>query len=320
MPVFELSLDELRTYQGRNPRPDDFDSFWSAALDELRDVVPEVHLEPVPHPTPIAECFDLTFTGVRDARVYAKYLRPRAVAEPHPGVVVFHGYSGSSPDWFELIPYVAQGYSVVALDCRGQGGRSEDPGGVKGTTLSGQIVRGLGDSPDKLAFRQIFLDGVQLTRLLMDRPEVDPTRVAVTGASQGGGLTLAVAALEPSVRLAAATYPFLTDYLRTWEMDLASDAYAELREYLRRFDPTHANVQDMFTTLGYIDVQHLAPRIQAKVLMTTGLMDTVCPPSTQFAAYNKIRSPKEIVIYPDYEHEPYPGRDDRILAFFAAEL
>lgn len=320
MAVFELSLDALRTYQGRNPRPTDFDDFWATALAELSEVTEDVQLSPVEHPTPVAECFDLTFTGVRGARIYAKYLRPTSSVRPHPGVVVFHGYSGSSPDWFELIPYAAQGFSIMALDCRGQGGRSEDPGGVRGTTLSGQIVRGLGDSPANLAFRQIFLDGVQVTRLLMDRPEVDASRVAVTGASQGGGLTLAVAALEPSVRLAAATYPFLSDYLRTWEMDLATDAYAELREYLRRFDPTHANVDNIFQTLGYIDVQHLAPRIKAKVLMTTGLMDTVCPPSTQFAAYNKISAPKDMVIYPDYEHEPYPGRDDRILSFFAANL
>ncbi len=252
--------------------------------------------------------------------MYAKYLRPAGVVEPHPAVVVFHGYSGDSPDWFDLLPYVAQGFTVAALDCRGQGGRSQDVGGALGTTLNGHIVRGLDDNPQNLAFRHIFLDAVQLTRIVMDLPEVDGGSVGLTGASQGGAITLACASLEPRVRALAPVYPFLSDYLRVWQMDLATDAYDELRQYLRRFDPTHSRVMEMFRTLGYIDIANLTPRIEGTVLMATGLMDTVCPPSTQFAAYNKITSPKDIVLYPDFEHERLPGHDDRILRFLVREL
>ena len=322
MPAFDLPLDELRTYEGRNPRPDDHDVYWAEALAELDGVVPvaDVVVEPVEHVAPYAECSDLWFTGVRGARVYAKYLRPRGVEGPHPAVVVFHGYSGRSPDWFTLLPYVAQGFSVAALDVRGQGGRSQDVGGALGSTLEGHIVRGLGDVPRNLAFRHVYLDAVQLTRIVMDRPEVDAARVGVTGASQGGALTLACAALEPRVRAAASVYPFLSDFQRVWDMDLASDAYAELRSWLRRFDPTHSDIDAMWRTLGYVDVQHLAPRIEAPVLMLTGLMDQVCPPSTQFAAYNRIRSPKQMVLYPDFEHEDLPGGDDRILRFLVDQL
>ena len=96
-------------------------------------------------------------------------------------------------------------------------------------------------------------------------------------------------------------------------MDLAKDAYAELRTHFRHFDPRHDRKGEIFTRLGYIDVQHLAPRIEAKVLMGLSLMDNICPPSTQFAVYNAIRSPKEAVIYPDFGHEGLPGFGD--LAF-----
>ena len=60
---------------------------------------------------------------------------------------------------------------------------------------------------------------------------------------------------------------------------------------------------------------HLAPRIQADVQMAVGLMDTVCPPSTQFAAYNKITSPKDLRIYHDYRHENLPGNSDATFQF-----
>lgn len=249
------------------------------------------------------------------ARVHAKLTRPTGADGRHPAVLMFHGYSGNSGDWIGSLPYAAAGYTVAALDCRGQGGLSEDVGGVIGNTFRGHIIRGLDDSPEKLLFRQIFLDTAMLARIVMDMSDVDETRVGATGGSQGGGLTLACAALTPQIKLAAPTFPFLSDYRRVWKMDLAKDAYAELQEFFRRFDPRHEREDEIFTRLGYIDVQNLAPRIKATTTMALGLMDQLCPPSTQFAAYNKITAPKSLILYPDYGHEGLPGLSDDIFQY-----
>ena len=317
MPLIDMPLEDLKKYAGRNPRPDDFDAFWDASLAEMRAMDAKVELVPADFQTPQAECFDLWFTGVGGARVYAKYLRPRKASAKHPAVVQFHGYSGHCGDWADKLAYVSLGFSVAALDCRGQGGRSEDVGGVKGTTMGGQIIRGLDDSPRNLLFRRIFLDTAKLAGIVMDMPEVDPSRVGAMGGSQGGGLTLACAALEPRIARAAPLFPFLCDYQRVWEMDLAKNAYDELRIFFRHFDPLHRREAEIFTRLGYIDVQHLAPRIRGEVKMFTGLADITCPPSTQFAAYNKITAPKSMVIYPDFGHEGLPGSADATLQFMA---
>jgi len=317
MPVFEMPLAELRTYQGRNPRPADFDQYWDTALAEMRSVEANVELRPAAFQVPFAECFDLYFTGVGGACIHAKYLLPKGPKAVHPAVVEFHGYSGSSGDWSHKLKWIAQGFSIAALDCRGQGGLSQDVGGVTGNTLRGHIIRGLDDEPQNLLFRHIYLDCAQLAGIVMDMPEVDASRVGATGGSQGGGLTLACAALEPRIARAAPVLPFLCDYQRVWEMDLAVAAYEELKDYFRRFDPRHAREHEIFTKLGYIDNQHLAPRIKAKVLMIVGLMDTICPPSSQFAAYNKIAAEKEMLIYPDFGHEGLPGADDAIWEFMA---
>ncbi|MFD2081061.1 cephalosporin-C deacetylase [Actinopolymorpha cephalotaxi] len=322
MPLtFDMPREQLATYTGTNPRPADFDEYWDAALAELDALDPKVELEPADFQTAFAECFHLWFQGTGGARVHAKLLRPRNAAEQHPGVVHFHGYSGRSADWSELLGHVAMGYTVAALDCRGQGGLSEDVGGVTGWTLRGHIVRGLDDglaqAPEKLYYRHVYLDTALLARIVMGMDDVDENRVGATGGSQGGGLTLACAALEPRIRRAAPTFPFLTDYRRVWDLDLAKNAYAELQEWFRRFDPLHEREDEVFTTLGYVDVQHLAPRIRAEVLMGVGLGDQVCPPSTQFAAYNKITSPKSLRMYPDYGHEGLPGNGDAIYTFLA---
>lgn len=315
--LFDMPVEKLHTYQGTNPRPADFDQYWERGLAEMNAIKSKPELMPADFQTPFAECSHMYFRGVGGARVHAKLLRPKHASAPHPAVLMFHGYSGSSGDWVDKLGYVAMGYTVAALDCRGQGGLSEDNGAVQGWTLRGHIIRGLDDAPEKLYYHQMFLDTAQLAKIVMEMPDVDPKRVGAMGGSQGGGLTLACAALEPRIQRAAPVFPFLSDYQRTWEIDQAKDAYAELREYFRRFDPRHQRKTEIFTKLGYVDVQFLAPRIRGEILMSVGFMDTVCPPSTQFAAYNKITAKKSLLIYPDFGHEALPGNPDESFKFMA---
>lgn len=321
MPLtFDFPLEQLKSYQGITPRPADLDEYWERAITEMQLTNPRAELVPAEFQVPGIQCFHLYFNGVGGARVHAKFLRPSHIPSPRPAVLMFHGYSSDSSDWSHKLNYAAQGFVVAALDSRGQGGLSEDTGGVTGNTLHGHIIRGLEDAlagkPEKLLYRQHFLDAAQLAKIIMEMPEVDESRVGVTGWSQGGALTVACAALEPRIRKAAPVYPFLSDYRRVWEMDQARDAYAELRDYFRHFDPQHKREMEIFTMLGYIDIQHLAHRVRADVLWGIGLMDTICPPSSQFAAYNKISSPREMVIYPDFGHEDLPGMNDQIYQFF----
>ena len=320
MPLtFDFPLEKLKTYQGINPQPADFNPFWDESLAEMRALKPEIELVEADFQAPNANCYHLYFTGMGGARVHAKLLHPKTSTKPHPAVLMFHGYTGDSGDWADKLGYVAQGFTVAALDCRGQGGLSQDRGDVHGNSQHGHIIRGLDDAlqghPEKLLYRQIYLDTAQLAKIVMEMPEVDPTRVGATGGSQGGALTVACIGLEPRIKRAAPVFPFLADYQRVWEMDQAKDAYAELREYFRHYDPRHIQEKAIFEKLGYIDIQFLAPRIRAEVFWAIGLMDTICPPSSQFAAYNKITSPKSMIVYPDFGHEGLPGLNDKIFSF-----
>lgn len=318
MPIFEMPLSQMLVYQGTNPKPQDHHDYWERALKEMRALGTACELLPAAFSAPGVDCFDLYFTGVGGARVYAKLLAPRG-RENCPAMLRFHGYSGNSGDWAHHLAYAQAGFVVAAMDCRGQGGKSQDVGGVLGNTLHGQIIRGLDDpDPDKLLTRALFLDTAQLARIVMALPQVDAERVGATGGSQGGAMTLACAALEPRVARLAPVFPFMCDYRRVWDMDLAVNAYQELRDYFRLFDPQHKREEAVFTRLGYIDLQHLANRIQGETLLCTGLMDTICPPSTQFAAYNKITAKKRYELWPDYGHEGLPGGDDLIFGFMAS--
>lgn len=317
---FDLSMEELKSYHGTNPCPEDFDAYWERALGEMRQVDANVTVEPAKVQFPGAECFDLYFTGVGGSRIYAKYLRPQNRKKKVPLLLQFHGYTMNSGDWYEKLGAVSMGFAIAAMDCRGQGGKSEDLSARKGNTRLGHIIRGIDDDVDALLYRQIFLDCAQLAEILMGFEEIDENRVGALGGSQGGALTVACAALVPQIKRIAPFYPFLSDYQRAWEMGLESSAYMEIREYFRRFDPRHEREREFFTRLGYIDIQNLAKRINAEVLWTIGLEDQTCPPSTQFATYNKINAPKKMVIYPDYGHEYLPDYFDIAMQYLAALL
>lgn len=313
MPAFDYPLEQLKTYRGQNPRPADFDAYWERALAEMNAVAAAPTREKAGFENPIADCYHYTFNGVGGARVYAKLLVPKGLKadKAAPAAVSFHGYSGaSSSNWSDYFPLVAAGFVVAALDCRGQAGNSEDTGPAVLSTFRGQIIRGLKEDAEKLTFRSIFLDCAQLAGLVIDMPEVNPGRVTAYGGSQGGALTMACAALEPRIKRLVPVFPFLSDYYRVWQMDLAENAYEELRLFFRQQDPTHARETELFTTLGYIDICNLAPRIEGETLMGITLMDKICPPSTQFAAYNNIQAKKDCVIYPDYGHEMLPNWND----------
>lgn len=316
MPMLDMPLEELRRYSGCNECPEDLDSFWDKGIAEMEKLGTGCELAPAAFQVPGAECFELWFTGLGGARIHGHYARPANLQGKHPAVLQFHGYSGNCGGFAGLLSWVAAGFCCASMDCRGQGGLSEDNAVIRGTTHKGHIVRGLDeDSPDKLYFRNVFLDTAQLARIVMAFPEVDETRVGALGGSQGGGLTLACAALTPALNRAAPQMPFLSDYRRVWDMDLDKDAYQELRDYFRNFDPTHSREKEIFTRLGYIDVHNMAHRIACPIRMYTGLQDSICPPSTQFAAFNRIVSPKEMVLYPDFAHENYPGMDDEVLLY-----
>ena len=318
--MIDMPLEELKQFNGKNPKPENFDKFWDDSLAELASVDPDIKITPAEFQAPYADCYDLWFTGTRGGRIYAKFLSPKNLENPAPAVIEFHGLSGSSGDWIDKLSYVAAGFCVASMDCRGQGGQSFDPGGAIGNTLSGHIIRGLDDVPEKMYYRNVYLDCARLAQIVLDMSEVDPNRVCARGGSQGGGLTLACAALEPRICRAAPTFPYLCDYQRVWDMDLDQGAYQCMRDYFRRFDPRHERHNEVFLKLGYIDNQHLAPRIKAEIKMATGLMDTICPPSTQFAAYNKITSKKDVVLYPDFGHEGLPQFSDMQFQWFCELL
>lgn len=177
---------------------------------------------------------------------------------------------------------------------------------------TGNLLRGLRNGVNKCYYKKVYLDALKLLSFIFKMDNIDINRVATLGYSQGGALALVSSALDKRVNKVFSVYPYLSDFKRVWDMDLGGFAYQELKDYFKWYDPQHIYEKEMFEKLSYIDVKNFASYIQSDVTMVTGLIDTICPASTQFAIYNNIKSKKHHLIYPDFGHENINGLEDII--------
>ena len=312
-----MDIKEWDDYQGSGIKPPDFDIFWEDGLREMEALPLDYILEPVAIPSQVANFYHLTFKGVGGATVHCQLITPKETAgKKLKGMLQFHGYHTDSGDFQDKIGWAAEGFVVLALDARGQGGLSQDCTQTNGGIMKGLIIRGMEEGKGNLYFRQVFLDTAHAARILKEMAFVDETRIYAQGASQGGGLTIACAGLVPDLYRIYVSYPFLSDYRKAYALGAQTSAFEEIPYWFQFRDPLHKRETEVFDTLEYIDIQHFAPRIKAEVCWVIGMQDTIVPPVTQMATYNKLTSKKQLIVLPEYGHEYLPKVSDEMRSYF----
>lgn len=299
----DLPEAELRAYRSAQTDPSDFDAFWRRTLAESRDAAPAgAVLEPIDVGLRTLDVFDVTFPGFGGQPIRAWLRMPRGASGPLPAVVQYQGYGGGRGRPTENLVFAAAGFAHLHVDTRGQGsgwslGDTPDEG-VTGPQIPGVMTRGI-DSPDTYYYRRLFTDAVRAVDAVRALDAVDASRVAVTGGSQGGGITLAVAGLVDGLAAVAPQVPFLCDFPRALTIH-DTDPYHEVVRYLAQH---RGKVDRVLETLSYFDGVNFARRATAPAWFTVGLMDEICKPSTVFGAFNAYAGPKQIEVFPFNGHE-----------------
>jgi cephalosporin-C deacetylase len=304
MPQYDLPESELLGHRSSVVPPADLAEFWDDTLARARSRAWEPKTEQVDSGLELVEVLDVTFSGYDGEPIKAWYRRPAGTTRDLPVLVRYQGYTGGRGLPHQVGPWPLAGYAVLEMDSRGQGtgggwvGDTPDPHGHGPSWLGGFLTRGLTDPADHY-YRRLFTDAVLAVDAVRSLPGADADRIAVAGISQGGGISLAVAGLRDDVRAVMADVPFLSDFPRGAAI-ASTGPYLEVAAYLASHRDQVARV---FETLSYFDVSVLARTATAPALFSVALMDTVCPPSTVYAAYNAYGGDKEMRTYAFNDHE-----------------
>jgi cephalosporin-C deacetylase len=290
--------------------PADLEAFWAGTLAEARTHELNAVFTPIDTGLTVITTFDVTFAGYGGSPVRAWLHLPAGASGPLPVVVEYVGYGGGRGLAHERVLWANAGYAYFLMDTRGQGsswsvGDTPDPDVAGGPSHPGFMTKGILD-PATYYYRRVFTDGVRAVEAARAHASIDPSRVALTGGSQGGGISIAVASLVPDLAGIAPDVPFLSDFPRAVVIG-DQDPYTEVARYLKAHRDHTGRVLE---TLSYFDVAVLGRRASAPALFSVGLMDEITPPSTVYAAFNHYAGPKEITEYPFNDHEGGQGFHD----------
>ncbi len=304
MAFFDWPQSQLEAYLPARIEPADFDAFWAETLNEARQHPINARFEPFDAGLTTVEVYDVTFNGYAGQPIKGWLLLPRQRFDRLPCIVEYIGYGGGRGHPLEWLTWSSAGYAHFVMDTRGQGsfwrsGDTPDPE-PDGTNPQhpGFMTRGI-LSPRTYYYRRVFTDAARAIDAVRSHAMIDPEQIILTGASQGGGITLAAAALAPDVRLVMPDVPFLCHYQEAVTL-IDTDPYNEIVRFLK----VHRDKSEaVFNTLSYFDGVNFAARAKARALFSVGLMDTICPPRTVYAAYNHYAGEKTMAVYTFNNHE-----------------
>ncbi len=265
------------------------DEFWKSTRERLQKEPMESEIEPTREALPFQK-FKVTLrslNGVRFVSYLALPIQGEAPAKPWPVIVTTPGYGGTQQS--VMLSECQRGYAILQVFPRGQGD-SDALWKIKGDKLTAKL-----DQPEGAYYQGAYVDVMRAIEFVASREDLDRSRIALVGTSQGGGFSLAVAALDPRVKAVVAHVPFLCDF------PLAAQTSDSLVKKL--LDKAGRNNDAALKTLSFFDPKELAPHLNIPVLMSAGGKDEVCPKATIQSVYDRIPSATKLLkVYPDLPH------------------
>jgi cephalosporin-C deacetylase-like acetyl esterase len=291
----------LLDYKGspKLKKPADFKAYWDRTRKELAACPMNATITPVPERnSATGNLYKVTLNSFGNVTIACWYFVPKDVdpLNPKPGDKKYPAQQ-LMPGWGgEMGPVdrTSEGLITLSLNPRGHG-PSNDYFPLPPSHHTWNI-----DNPETYYYRAAYMDCVRGIDFLSSRPEVNHSHIGAEGNSQGGALTVAVAALDPRITCACSNVTYLSNF---WDFGKLGTLGSGVTFLEMMNDPVKgAKVQK---TLAYIDVANLAGWIKCPLQVCVGGEDRVCPPICGITVLNRLPKgvQKELVIDPVADHE-----------------
>ena len=282
--------------------PSDFDAFWQKNLEDLSKVPIDFKMTPAPqYTTDTMDCWVVNLTVSNQGQSIYGYLFIPKNAKPGSCPIVLCPPGAGIKTIKEPLRhryYGENGCIRFEMEIHGLNPEMTDEAFKEISKAfsgreNGYLQNGL-DNRDNYYMKRVYLACVRAIDFLTTLPEWDGRNIAVQGGSQGGALAIVTAGLDKRVTACVANHPALSD--------MAGYKAGRAGGYPHFFRVEGMDTPDKLNTMAYYDVVNFARRLQCPVYMTWGYNDDTCPPTTSYAVYNVITSPKESLITPINEH------------------
>lgn len=298
MGYMEDVTKDLYNYLPALTKKEDFDEFWEKTIQETKSIPLHAERNLVDYPSTHVKVYSISYHGMDDTRINGWYIVPTFVKkDKYPCLIHYHGFTGNRGQPSDFMHWISMGIAVISVDCRDQGGITGNRAPSNHGFAHNVASKGVLDK-DEYYYRFVYMDCLKAIDFACEQEEVDVTKIVIEGGSQGGGLGMAVCALDDRPILALVDVPSSSNLVSRVEGN--HGAFSSVAEYLKKH-PNQTNL--VLDNLSYFDTMNMADRIKCRVLASVGLKDDVCPAQMYFATYNRIVGEKQIEIYPFNGHE-----------------
>lgn len=294
--------------------PADFETFWNNAKNELAQLPMDARMTLLPERcTEKVNVYQVNIQNYGRSRLYGILCVPKAPGKypailrvPGAGVRPYNGDISTAEKGFITLEIGIHGIPVTmdpsVYTSLGQG------------ALSGYWNYNM-DNRDRFYYKRVYMGCVRANDFIDSLPQYDGTHLGVTGGSQGGALSIVTAALDARVKFLASFYPALSD--------VTGYLHGRAGGWPHYFDSTNFavnNTKEKISTLAYYDVVNFARLLKVPGYYSWGFNDETCPPTSTYAAYNQIKSPKQLFLALETGHWTYKEQDEKLSTWLQEQL
>lgn len=276
--------------------PSDFEEFWYKAIEDMRKGYTKIQQSVLDkYSTSTTEVSLLHFSVPNsEVSIYGYLSKPKKEGR-YPIILALPGAGiGTSAP---MVNFVDENIITLSLEIHGLNpqGDAEFFQEVRNKFMS-YMFSGI-ESRDKFYYKPVILGCIKAADFLCQLPEFDGKNFITFGGSQGGFLSIAIAALDKRVTGVVSFHPAMSD--------LTGYLYNRVGGWPHHFAPRFEGIYNndaIIETLSYYDTVNFAKLISAPVFYSFGYNDITCPATTCFAVSNSIDAPKTMFITPITGH------------------